>query len=434
MSGAEETGAAAGVAPPALIDAVGEQREWMVALLRRLLAAPSELGREELAQAIVEETLRELGLEISSHVLDADTLRAHPRAAPFDWELGGKRNVVGHWRPGASGSPGGGRSLTLSGHVDVPAPQSPELWTRPPYEPWVDDGRVVGWGILKSGLVAMLGALRAMRAAGLEPGATVRLQSVVEEETSGNGALAAALALEPLDGALVAGCLGESVPFAQLGVFWFTVRVALPPAHAGDGVATSAIDSALALVPALREHALRANAIPPAAYRDADEPIKLNVGAIRGGTLPSIGPGECEISCRIAMFPGERLADKRREIEQVVAAAAERIPAFAAHPPQVRFTGFSCEGYELPRDAPIVQALERAHAAGGGRPRLAALTTALDARTFHHLGIPATSAGPPVEQLHAIDEAVAIDELVRSTGTIARFVCDWCGVRRASDG
>lgn len=410
-----------------LTSAVADQREWMADLLLRLLAAPTVLGAEESGQRIVAQELEALGMTVTSVPLDAERLRAHPLAAPFDWDVAGKRNVVGEW----ANPDGDGRSLTLSGHIDVPEPQAAELWTRSPWEPHRDGDEIVGWGILKSGLVAQLGALRALRAAGLTPRGTVRLQSVVEEETSGNGTLAAALAFPPADGALVAGCLGDVVPYAQVGVLWFTLRVVVVPAHAGDGVAVSAIDKALGLVAPLQRMVDGMNADPHPAYRDVPGAIGLNVGTIRGGTLPSIGPGECEISCRIALFPDQTIADQQARIEAVVAEAAAADPDLAMHPPEVRFVGFSGPGYVCEPDAPIVRILADAHEQRRGRrPRPVALTTALDARTFHHLGTPATSAGPRVSRLHAVNEAVHVDEMVEAAEITARFVGNWCGTEQ----
>jgi acetylornithine deacetylase len=412
-----------------LLAAVDSQRDWMRDLLLELMAAPTVLGSEEGGQRIVAAALAELGLDPQSVPLDATALRDHPLASPFDWDVSGKRVVAGHWRPSAAAG-AGGRSLVLSGHVDVPDPQALELWSAPPFHPRVEDGRVVGWGGLKAGLVAMLGAVRALRCAGLEPGAELRLQSVVEEETGGNGTLAAALALPRLDGAVVAAALGECVPFAQVGVLWFTVRVVCPPVHAGDGAAVGAIEHALGLVPALHGLVAEMNASPPPLFRDVPEPIALNVGAIRGGTLASIGAGECELACRLALYPEQRLEDVRRAVEEAVAGAAAQQPALRAHPPRVLWRGLAGRGYELPRDAPIVAALARAIAARSGRPpQLAPLTTALDARTFHHLGVPVVSAGPKVDRLHGIDEAVAIDDLVASAQDVALLVAEWCGVR-----
>ena len=101
--------------------------------------------------------------------------------------MSGKRDVLATWAAGGEG----GRSLILNGHVDVVPPAAEALWTNPPFEPvrrgdWLY-GR--GAGDMKAGLVAMAGAVRGLMALGVAPRAPVHLESVVEEECTGNGAL-----------------------------------------------------------------------------------------------------------------------------------------------------------------------------------------------------------------------------------------------------
>ncbi len=61
--------------------------------------------------------------------LDETFLRSDPRAAPHEWDISGKRNVVADWPAGHSG----GRSLVLNGHVDVVGPASERLWRTLPF-------------------------------------------------------------------------------------------------------------------------------------------------------------------------------------------------------------------------------------------------------------------------------------------------------------
>ena len=83
-----------------------------------------------------------------------------------------------------------GRSLILNGHMDV-VPEGPlDMWTSPPYEPRREGDWLYGRGAgdMKAGLAANLFAMDALRRIGLQPAARVHLQSVVEEECTGNGA------------------------------------------------------------------------------------------------------------------------------------------------------------------------------------------------------------------------------------------------------
>src|SRR5260370_3593621 len=71
------------------------------------------------------------------------------------------------------------------------------LWTTPPYQPAIRDGRMFGRGAadMKAGIAAYVTAFAALRRAGLQPAAELQMASVIEEECTGNGALAVMQAL-----------------------------------------------------------------------------------------------------------------------------------------------------------------------------------------------------------------------------------------------
>ena len=96
----------------------------MTDVLVDLVRAPTTLGNEEPGQRVVSAALDEMGLRPVDVPMDAERLRAHPLAAPFDWDVDGKRNVVATWCGGADG----GRSLILNGHIDVVSPEPRSQW------------------------------------------------------------------------------------------------------------------------------------------------------------------------------------------------------------------------------------------------------------------------------------------------------------------
>ena len=155
---------------------------WAEDLLVELVAASTE----EAGQAVMARAFGEIGLEPVDVCLDADALRADPHSSPFSWDVSGKRNVVASWK-----GRGGGRSLILNGHIDVVPPANEELWTSPPFAPRVDGDWIYGRGAgdMKAGLAAMTSAIRTLREQGVDLAGDVHLQSVVEEECTGNGTL-----------------------------------------------------------------------------------------------------------------------------------------------------------------------------------------------------------------------------------------------------
>jgi acetylornithine deacetylase len=284
---------------------------------------------------------------------------------------------------------------------------------------------------MKCGLTAIVGAVRGLRALGLEPAGRVLLESVVEEECTGNGTLATVLAGYTADAAVVAEPFGAAITTSQVGVLWFHVRIGGVSVHAAEerrGV--NAIEKSYEVMQALRGLEAELNVAPPPPYDRFSHPINLNVGAIRGGEWASTVPGECVTTYRIALYPGMGVRDLQDRIEAVVAEAAVEDPAIFAHPPQVRYAGFTSPGYELPEDHPLVFTLSGAFARNAGTPpALVATTGTTDAGILGAVGgTPAVCFGPYAEQAHAADERVWFPSVVQTAQVMASFVREWCGV------
>src|SRR5919107_5331575 len=318
------TGAMPGetISDEAVLEAVATETGWMEDLLVRLVEAPTTLGEEEAGQRIMEQAFADCGLEPQSVYLDAEALRSAEGASPFSWDVRGKRNVVAGWP--ALGS--GGRSLILNGHVDVVPPAAEALWTNPPFRAVRDGDWLYGRGAgdMKAGLAAMTGAVRALRRAGVRLAGDLQLQSVVEEECTGNGALQCLIDGHTADACVLTEPHPDHLTVAQVGVLWFHVDIAGVPAHAARASALghNAIDAAYAVLAELRALERDLNAEPPAPFDAFEHPINLNPGIVSGGDWPSTVAADCTLSCRLALYPGERPHDLRARIEEAVARAA----------------------------------------------------------------------------------------------------------------
>ena len=403
-----------------ILEAVAGQESWIHELLGRLVAAPTTMGNEEAGQLIVEATLREIGLEPVDVPMDAEALRAHPQAAPFDWDVTGKRNVVATWGEGE------GRSLILNGHIDVVSVEPRVRWgDRDPFVALVEGDWLYGRGAadMKAGLAATLGAVRGLRAAGLAPQGPVLVESVVEEECSGNGTLQTLLAGYTADAAVIGEPFGAALTTAQVGVLWFSVRIAGEPAHAAEEpAAANAIEKSLSVIGALRALESEMNAVPVPPFDEVEHPINLNVGTISGGEWPSTAPAECVAHYRIAMYPGERVADLRARVEAAVATVDTTA--------EVRYAGFASEGYVIADDAPLVTTLAASFARqAGAPPALVPTTGTCDTAVFGNVGgIPAVCFGPFSEHTHGIGERVYLPSVIQTAQVLGLFIRDWCGL------
>jgi acetylornithine deacetylase len=415
--------------------AVAAEAAWMEGLLIDLVEARTVLGQEEVGQALMAAAFSDCGLEPVDVPMDADAIRADPRHSPFSWTVAGKRNVTATWRAERGRNPPG-RSLVLNGHIDVVPPASEELWAFGPFTARREGDWLYGRGAadMKAGLVAMTGAVRALRRRGVRLRGDVHLQSVVEEECTGNGTLQCLLAGAGAraDAAILTEPHPDHVTVAQVGVLWFHVVVRGMPAHAGRASALghNALEAALSVLAALRglESELNAERTAHSRYRDLPHPINLNPGIVSAGDWASTVPAQCTLSCRLALYPGIDPADFRARVEQAVADAAAADPFLAAYPPTVSYDGFSCEGCEVDEHGDVVLALGDAYeAVHGERPPAQAITSTTDARHFVGRAVPALCYGPRGENMHGIDERVSLASTMEVARVLSRFILAWCG-------
>jgi acetylornithine deacetylase len=418
----------------AITRAVSDGFAEQVAFTEELVRKPSLRGDEHTVQDLMFRAMRERGLVMDRFHMDPVAIAAHPGGSEVAPEHSQAPIVVGTHRPRDER----GRSLIMQGHVDVVPPGPADMWTNPPFTPVIRDGWMYGRGAadMKAGVAANLFCLDALRRIGMQPAATVHVQSVVEEESTGNGALMTHLRGYRADAALIPEPEDEMLVRANVGVVWFTVEVRGVAVHVREmGAGANAIDAAYRVIAALRglEAEWNAQKGDHPHLRDEARPINFNVGKIEGGDWASSVPSWCRVHGRISLYPGMDKQTAMRAIEDCVRDFARGDGYLANNPPRVVFNGFTVEGYVLEEGSAAEAELARAHEAVMGRP-LASFTSLayLDARV-HALydGIPALCYGPTGRNIHGVDECVDLASVERITTAMALFVAGWCGLEPA---
>ncbi|MBI5878200.1 MAG: ArgE/DapE family deacylase [Chloroflexi bacterium] len=397
--------------------------------LRALVQQPSVLGRERGVQDVVYRRLQSIGLPAEMWDLDLDALKQHPSFGPLDLSYKDRPNVTAVWPAAASG----GHSLILNGHIDVVSPEPLANWTHDPYGAQIEGEWMYGRGAndMKSGIAAMLLAVEAARASGAGLRGAVTIESVIEEECTGNGSLACALRGLTADAALVTEPTRMTADHATIGVIWFRVRTRGRASHVlAAESAINAIEKMTPVIAGLRklEAELNAEANHPL-YRNHPHPINLNIGVIQGGDWPSTVPSACTMECRLALLPGVTVAETHAQVRAAVASAAQSDPWLKENPPVVEFFGFRADPSVSDPGAAAWQVLEQCHTDVNNTPLVwRANTATTDQRFFiNNLKIPSTSYGTWGENGHAGEERVNIPSIREAARVIALYLMRWCG-------
>lgn len=425
----------------AIRDAVHAQRNYLLDALVQLVAAPSPSGNETPACEAMEHLLQDLGLEAERIPMDTDALACLPLFSCPCSPDGNRYNLLAEIAP-PEHAPSRGLNLLFNGHLDV-VPTGPEhLWAQPPFHPYEQDGWVYGRGAgdMKGGIACVLAAIRTLQSLGLQPASRIGINTVVDEEDTGNGTLASLGALQrarakarysAYDAVVIPEPFGETLMAAQIGVCWLTVTLTGRPAHvAYMNQGLNPIEAGIQIMQALKqvqdEWNLPENRHP--AFKDVSQPININLGTIEGGEWKSSVPCTCTMGIRASFYPGR---DAQEAIEWFSRFIHEK--ARSLNPDlevQIDRQGFAAPGCVYDLNHPAMQALSQAHTEMHGEaPAHLACTATTDGRHFRlSTDWAVTNYGPLARNIHGIDESVSIDSMLRVTQTLVRYIIEQCGV------
>ena len=364
---------------------VDDDRDAMQQLLAALVALPTENPPATNYAPCVELLVSTLErLEFPYETIDIPSPPEAPRTAIRAW-LG-------------AGAP----ALYFHGHYDVVPAAAPSQ-----FAPRLEGDTLFGRGSsdMKSGLVAMLYAARALRTAGVTLNGRLELLFVPDEETGGafgSGALATAGRLG-LDG------IGMLLPEPTSGVVWNANRGAITleitvkgrTAHVGlqhQGV--NAVERALPLLGRLFELKRELDA-----QRGS---VLLVGGRLEAGTNFNAVPAFCRFSVDRRIDPVEDFDAERRRLFEIIDQARAAGVEIDVHPIQEGRSSFTAT------DTPLSRALAESVAAiTGAAPAVELCPGLLEIRFYAERGVPALAYGPGILAVsHGPQEFVKIGRVV----------------------
>jgi acetylornithine deacetylase len=373
-----------------------------LSLLKRLVAIDSvnpslvrgAAGEGAIARALVNE-LRASGLEV--HVQEV---------AP------NRPNVVGVLEGRAPG-----RSLMFCGHTDTVGVAG---MTRP-FDAAERNGRLYGRGSqdMKSGVAAMIAAMRQIaESGGLEAGRLI-VACVVDEEHASIGAEALVTRWRA-DGAVVTEPTDLAVATAHKGFEWVEVETAGRAAHGSrPGEGRDAIMHMGRILNELEALDRRLQAGPAHPLVGA---ASLHASLIEGGRELSSYPDRCSLQIERRTIPGEPDGTAGHEVTRILDALKARDPEFAA----ASRTMFGRAPYAIDSSHDLPRSLVAAAQGAGQASAIIGMSFWTDAAILGGAGIPSVLFGPTGAGLHGLEEWVDIQSVLTCRNALINLAKLWC--------
>jgi len=421
-----------------IIDA---KQKDIAAFLQDIIKIPSVnvTGKEKKCQEFIGSKFNELGLKVDMWEPNWEEVKKHPAYVPVEeWysEYKGFKN-----RPivvGVHKGSGKGRSLLFNGHIDVVSPGLVGDWTKDPWSGELENGRIYGRGTadMKAGVVAMISALEAVLETGITLKGDVILESVLDEESGGNGTIACLQRGYKADAGIFTEPSELEIVIAHTGHQMFKIEVEGKASHIGfkdEGVdAILKAQKIMEKVYEWEQARCKIGLQHPLYKRWSHGGCAVVIGECQGGEYITSTARKCVLKGLYQTLPGEDVKGKlNNELKEVVNCCNYLDPWLRKHPAKFTPFGMWYEGAEISSDNPIVTTLSKAfYEVLQKNPIFTGMPTGCDMRIYTNRGdTPSFIFGPgSIRCAHSVDEYVKVEELIKATKVLAITILKWCEI------
>jgi acetylornithine deacetylase/succinyl-diaminopimelate desuccinylase family protein len=361
--------------------------------------------KRELAQLVGFRTENPPGHEIEAARFLASLLEQDGFSVSMDEYKARRANVVARLDNGS------GPTFALNTHLDVvPAGEG---WSSDPFVLREDRGRLYGRGACdaKGPLIAMVEAMRLLKADSTQWRGTLLGVFVADEEAASEGARRFAAPRPRIDYAVIGEPTSNETVIAHKGSLRPWVRVHGVSSHSGTpDLGRNAIYDAAHVMEAVATHHRE---VVSRRKHPLVGQASLTITRATAGVADNVVPDRCDLLLDRRMIPGEDEEEVKREITNLVGAAARRLGLRAEVIGYKPTTGGSAE---TPPHHPIVAASVGASRRNGATGRTLGFEGACDLVHFHAVGARGTVIGPGLlAQAHKPDEFVPVDEFIAAS-------------------
>jgi acetylornithine deacetylase/succinyl-diaminopimelate desuccinylase family protein len=379
----------------------------VVKLCSDMVKIPSTTGEEREIAEFISNKMKDLGFQVDLYEADKN-----------------RPNVVGVISSGKKGP-----RIILNGHMDTVPPGDFDKWSLDPYSGEVRGRRLYGRGScdMKGGISSLLNAVETILGEGIELRGDLVLCMVVDEERGGykgtehimNKGIRG-------DHAIIAEPSKMNVLIANKGDLGMNLKVYGKTAHAANPqMGINAIHNLIKIVNRILEIPDKFNW--SARTHPLVGPPTIGISVIKGGIQRNMVPDYCSAVVDRRIVPGlETIDEAKTEIEQEVKEAMVVDPLIKAE----LETFIRVEACEIGENEKIVQTLLSSYREYFGLdPLVTGVSYFTDAHFMvNRYGIPTAIFGPgSIDQAHAVDEYVDVDQLVNASRVYALTLSELLG-------
>jgi len=367
----------------------------IIELAKQLISVPSVTGQEKAVMHRAKGLLEDAGVPVTFH--------------------GGEDRPIIE----ATLNPGAEKQLIFNGHLDVVPIARPDAWTKKPWDPVLEDGRLYGRGAsdMKSSCAVMIHLMELLRDMDLPLSVGVHL--VPDEEKGaqyGSKVLVDKIVARKMrrpDYVVIGEQSNLRVRVAERGMFGFQVKFLGRAAHTAacrtNGV--NAIAKASKGVLALEHHIDKF-------HPWIGHPMQ-SVNIIQGGTVTNQVPAECTITVDRRLVIGETADDVVASVKADLDKVGEGDPDWSWEiiaPKDDKGNWVYTPANYTPPDTPLGEAFMKAvPTALGTEPELyVEWAGSTDGRLYRQAGVQTIGFGPVGFGAHGPDEFVYVDSLVKT--------------------
>lgn len=374
-------------------------QEEVISLTKKLIKIPSVTGNEKQICDFLYNYLKKCGFVVSKEYVEDN-----------------RPNIIARFKKGEKG-----KTILLNGHLDtVPAGDN---WSNDPFSATEDDCYIYGRGSadMKGGVAAQICAMRAFMESEIPFNGEIIFSGVVGEEVDQSGTISlvnnniladCAIVSEPTNLLLVSSCKGD-----------MDIRVQITGKAAHASVPEKGLNAIYLASKIVLELEKYANNLKKTTKHQILGTPTLVVGTIKGGEVPCMVAGSCELRVDRRLLPNEDIDKVVSEIKEVVNSINIKFPEFTS---EIKVL-YSVPAMECDGKLPLVVCLQKNinKLYKGGDSSIHGWPATTDGNVLNAADINTVIFGPgTIDVAHKPDERIEKNQLALASKIIAATIFD----------